>query len=130
MSAWVSINGLLRHTMTCVSTKSILIAIDILFWTIAAWCSFWYSKHAVEALDVGYLDRVRIEGSRVCQRHERWFNFLGSLVGWWAFWIVLYEFYVRRLAFSPVDAGLMLIGFIGMSGYLPYMIKYKTTLAK
>lgn len=113
-----------------VRSKGILIAMDVAFWLVASACSFWYSRHAIEALDVGYMDRFRIEGSIVCQMHERWFNFLGSLMGWWAFWLLLYGQFVRRVPFQATDLGLIIIAFIGMSGYLPYIIKYKTTLAK
>jgi len=110
--------------------KDLMICVDLGFWFIAVVSSLWYRRHAIDALNVGLEDRNRIAESAVCQQHERWFNFLGSLVGWWALWIVLYELYVRRLPIQAVDLGLIVIAFIGMSGYLPYMIKYKTTLAK
>ena len=116
--------------MACINAKALLILMDIVFWLLASVCSFWYGQHAVEALDVGYLDRVRIESSIICQRHERWFNFLGSLVGWLALWTLLYRLFVRCVSVQAVDLGLIIISFLGISGYLPYMIKYKTTLAK
>jgi hypothetical protein len=111
--------------VTC--AKAVLICLDLAFWFIAVVSSLWYRKHAIEAFNVGSEDRTRIAGSPVCQRHERWFNFFGSLAGWWALWIVLYELYLRRLPVEAVHVALILIAFVGISGYLPYMIKYKTS---
>ena len=74
-------------------------------------------------------DIFRIEGKDMppaLKFHQFWLNFLGSIVGWLMLWVAL-----RRLGFviaSPdhplkvSDFILLLVAFIGVTGYLPFAI--------
>lgn len=59
--------------------------------------------------------------------HQRWFNFVGSLVGWAALWFLVQKVvavspssYIRYI--SVWDAAIFVIAFIGVTGHLPYTI--------
>lgn len=58
--------------------------------------------------------------------HQRWFNFLGSLVGWFAGWILARRYLpcFRGATLTPTVSDLLtgFIAFVGVTGFLPYTI--------
>jgi hypothetical protein len=59
--------------------------------------------------------------------HQRWLNFIGSAAGWLCLWFVVVKVWLRMSdgdaqEFGWSYAALALIGFVGVSGYLPFTI--------
>ncbi len=52
--------------------------------------------------------------------HDHIFNFLGAILGWAALYYLV--FYGVNKDISTFDLLLVLVGFIGISGYLPHII--------
>ena len=58
---------------------------------------------------------------------QRWFNFLGSLVGWAALWVLTRRYWTYILGGPAIDPNLWdllagFIAFVGVTGYLPYTV--------
>ncbi|SPE43667.1 hypothetical protein SBA7_1650008 [Candidatus Sulfotelmatobacter sp. SbA7] len=57
-------------------------SLKLAYWLIAASASVFYAIFAVDALEVSEDDKQKIAKNRPLRWHQRWLNFLGSLVGW------------------------------------------------
>ncbi len=98
-------------------------SISVAYWVIAVAASALYGWKAVEIFTDVPSQRSRPPAA--WWWHQRWLNFLGSLVGWVALWIL-----GRKLV--PCVAGrcnpglegsyalLGFLAFVGVTGYLPY----------
>jgi len=65
--------------------------------------------------------RGKIPWQRRWQQY--WFNFIGSLSGWIAIWFVAQKLWASNLGqWRLADFGLAVVGFIGITGYLPYTV--------
>jgi hypothetical protein len=58
---------------------------------------------------------------------QRWFNFLGSIVGWAALWVLIRRYWTYILGGCAPDPSLWdllagFIAFVGVTGYLPYTV--------
>ncbi len=93
------------------------------YWILAVGFSLWYGKYAPEALEVSDEDKGKIAKSPALRWHQHWLNFLGSLVGWCLGYIVLQHVY-PGYKLGASDAILAFAAFIGMTGHLPYVVKY------
>ena len=71
--------------------------------------------------------------------HQRWFNFVGSVVGWTALWFLIQKAMTvlpssYTLTINVWDAVMFFLAFIGITGHLPYtmmgLIKSIGDLAK
>jgi hypothetical protein len=60
--------------------------------------------------------------------HQFWFNFAGSALGWAAIGYLVWRLLTKPDRFGFAEAGLSLIGAIGIVGYLPSML-HKTVNA-
>jgi len=59
--------------------------------------------------------------------HQFWFNFTGSLIGWFLLWLLIQKVWLGMQTFSLSQIGILdivilLISFIGITGYLPFGI--------
>jgi len=80
--------------------------------------SFFFGWKACEIFSVA-------EPKKMSQRfYLFWFNFFGSLIGWFALWVILFK--ILRCVSGPCQAGvelgdlvLALIAFAGITGHLP-----------
>jgi hypothetical protein len=59
--------------------------------------------------------------------HQRWFNFLGSTVGWLCLWFVLIKLWPHLIRPTPISlswpyVGLAFVGFVGVTGNLPWTV--------
>lgn len=73
------------------------------------------------------------KGTWQWKAHQIWLNFLGSALGWWAFWILLLDYKRQRDCpehhpLTYVDFALVVIAFLGMTGYLPHVSRYGSDL--
>jgi hypothetical protein len=64
------------------------------------------------------------DGTWAWKVHQFWLNFLGSFVGWWAFWLFRCE--SRSVAWP--DIALLAIAFLGMTGLIPHVSRYGSKL--
>lgn len=92
------------------------------FWVIAVLSSLFYGFAAFKIFSVDTKDRPFLWWA-----HQIWFNFLGSLAGWAAFWFLSLRVievapanYMRYI--SIWDAATAVVAFIGMTGHLPYTL--------
>lgn len=63
--------------------------------------------------------------------HQIWLNFLGSMVGWWAFWCLLTYYVDHRSSHASltyIDMVLAIIAFLGITGRLPHVSRYGSKL--
>jgi len=63
--------------------------------------------------------------------HQIWLNFLGSAVGWWAFWCFLVDYREHRnwhTSLTYIDFFLGLVAFLGVTGRLPHISRYGSKL--
>lgn len=97
--------------------------IKLAYWLIAASASVFYAIFAVDALEVSKDDKKKIAENGPLRWHQRWLNFLGSLVGWSLAYIVL-RHACPTSDFRPADFPLAFLAFIGMTGHLPYVVKH------
>lgn len=93
------------------------------FWVVAIVASVLYGAFAITIF-------VKVKGpppSRPWFWHQRWLNFLGSIVGWLSSWLII----LRHCGWpitsceGPPDAWDLiggLIAFLGMTGYLPFTL--------
>ena len=68
-------------------------------------------------------------------RHQRWFNFCGSAVGWLAVVLIVYKVGRCWNVQCPADvsAGDVLLGvvaFVGITGHLPYALQWVVSNAQ
>lgn len=86
----------------------------------------------VNELDQKEKSRSRWQrGSRPWKAHQIWLNSLGSGLGWWAFWCLLLDYEAYRDCKKPltyIDFVLVVIAFLGMTGYLPHVSRYGSKL--
>jgi hypothetical protein len=73
------------------------------------------------------------EGTTPWKVHQVWLNTLGSLFGWWAFWLLLLDYQQYRdspdhHALRYADIVLAAVAFLGMTGYLPKVSRYGSKL--
>jgi hypothetical protein len=59
--------------------------------------------------------------------HQRWFNFVGSALGWMGLWFVARKVYHCLAVACPghldwSDAALIAVAFVGITGHLPYAL--------
>ncbi len=97
----------------------------VLYWLVALLISLFYGFKAIKIFEpsVDEKDKSR----RAWRWHQRWLNFLGSLVGWIALWFLVRKF--SPSLFQDIHAEISLwdvigalIAFIGVTGYLPFTI--------
>lgn len=104
------------------------------FWSVAVVVSALYGRFCwpIHELDRGPFGAARWrDGSPAWKAHQIWLNFAGSVLGWWAFWCFLssYENHQRwQTSFTVVDLVLVVIAFLGMTGYLPKVSRYGSKL--
>jgi hypothetical protein len=95
----------------------------VLYALIALLFSCFYGWKAIEILtDV---DPKVIRGARLY--HQRWLNFLGSVAGWICLWFVIKKISLAiwdggELTGGWLELGLAIVGFVGVTGYLPYVV--------
>ena len=89
----------------------------------ATLASLFYGVFAVDALEVSEEDKKKIAGNAPLRWHQRWLNFLGSFVGWSLAYVV-FRHVCPAYDFRPADFPLAFLAFIGMTGHLPYVVKY------
>jgi hypothetical protein len=81
----------------------------VLFWALAVAASLLYAFGAFAAFFVSTTGT-----SLIWRWHQRWFNFVGSLAGWFAFWTLLAG---TTGLLGTVLAGA--VAFTGITGHLP-----------
>jgi hypothetical protein len=59
--------------------------------------------------------------------HQRWFNFVGAVLGWMAMWFVARKVYSCLAVMCPghldwSDAALIAVAFVGITGHPPYTL--------
>lgn len=93
-----------------------------IFWTIATVASVLYGAFAV-AIFVRPAERP----PTAWLWHQRWLNFVGSMTGWLALWLL----FVRHCGWPVQSCGRepgwwdaigALVAFVGVTGYLPFTI--------
>jgi hypothetical protein len=94
-----------------------------LYFVVAVGFSIFYGWKALEILT--NTEPNSFKGARLF--HQRWLNFLGSAAGWVCLWFVVVKLWLHisdgdRQEFSWSYAALALIGFVGVSGYLPFTV--------
>ena len=94
-----------------------------LYFVVALGFSIFYGWKALEILTNA--EPNSFKGARLF--HQRWLNFLGSAAGWLCLWFVVAKLWLYvsngdREEFSWSYAALALIGFVGVSGYLPFTV--------
>jgi hypothetical protein len=109
-----------------------MLIFNCIFWFIALVASGLLGWKAVEIFtDVPKKEREEKEKEK--QRppswwwQQRWFNFLGSIVGWAALWLLLRRYWTYILGRCGTDPRLWdllagFIAFVGITGYLPYTV--------
>lgn len=96
----------------------------VLFWVIALIASGFYGIMATRI----FFDPETVKSLSSVQRcHQSWLNFLGALVGWLVFWLLLRKFggcVIEECTseFGAWDAVGALVAFVGLTGYLPNVI--------
>jgi len=65
------------------------------------------------------------DGTWAWKAHQIWLNFLGSILGWYAFWLFLRECH-RSWAWPGI--ALLVIAFLGMTGLIPHVSRYGSKL--
>ena len=103
----------------------------IIFWIIALSVSIFYSSWAFR---IHLVDEKIVEEQKDAPKnkawfiHQWWFNFIGSITGWFLLWILLPTI---LLTFGPQpgyylfqlkDVALLLIAIIGITGHLPLTV--------
>lgn len=89
------------------------------FWALAVLFSAFYGWKARDIFQV-----KRPEESWAYLAHQAWFNFVGALSGWVAFWlealrIAWYATSGAQIQFGLSDAALGIMAFIGITGLMP-----------
>jgi hypothetical protein len=102
---------------------NIALVAKIGYGVVAVGFSLWYGKYASEALEVSEEDKNRISKNSALRWHQRWLNFLGSFVGWCLGYIALQHIY-PGYNLRASDAIVLFVAFVGMTGHLPYVVKY------
>jgi hypothetical protein len=93
-----------------------------LFWSLALVVSFLLGWFCLEVHNI----RVPEGYPRAARNHQRWFNFIGALVGWIALWCLVRRAWCVWWACSSLgqagwsDFVLGFVAFVGISGYFPY----------
>lgn len=62
--------------------------------------------------------------------HQRWLNFMGSMVGWIAAWYFLFDRFIpyrHSFTFKGSDAAVILVALLGMGGFLPLTLSLVPT---
>lgn len=101
-----------------------------LYWFFAILASAWFGQHAVV---IFITDPKSRRHESVWQWYQRWLNFVGSISGWIALWIVgkKYFDYVFLSASAPTfnawDVLGCFIAFVGITGHLPFLVVSVTT---
>jgi hypothetical protein len=113
---------------------------NLLFFAIAAIASLLYGWNCWTINELDWNDALQEEdaerwkkGTWPWKAHQIWLNFLGSALGWWAFWILLLD--CKRGRDCPqdhpltyIDFALLIVAFLGMTGYLPHVSRYGSNL--
>jgi hypothetical protein len=91
----------------------------IIFWVFAIISSIFYSAFALKI----HLVTLQ-EGNAPWIIHQRWFNFVGSIIGWIILWIILPDLLQAfglqsTKAFSLKEIILCLLALLGITGHLP-----------
>lgn len=107
------------------------IFLSIVFWLVALSASVLYGRYAVAIHSPPKRPNQTADDEAIYPSawhwHQRWLNFVGSLVGWLALWFLLRTFGSCVLGpcaepFAGSDALLALIAFVGVTGYIPGLI--------
>jgi hypothetical protein len=93
------------------------------YWTIAVVASFLYGWCAVAIFKPHIAGREEPPPTSWWW-HQRWLNFLGSLVGWLVLWLLIRKFGGCVFSGCAADIGVWdvvgaFVAFIGVTGYLP-----------
>jgi len=97
--------------------------IRLVYWVAATLASALYGLFATDALEVSEDDKKKIKENGPLRWHQRWLNFLGSLAGWSLAYVVLRHSWSAG-DFRLSDLPLAFLAFVGMTGHLPYVVKY------
>lgn len=94
-----------------------------LYWIVALWASALYDWYAMEIHTPA--TATQLPAAKLW--HQRWFNFLGSLVGWCALWLLLKELLpciIGTCALEPsvLHVVLAFTAFVGVTGHLPMTV--------
>jgi hypothetical protein len=97
--------------------------LSIAYWIVALVASALYGWHAV-TIFLEPQEPSESHRSTAWAWHQRWLNFLGALVGWFALWFLVRAFGACVFAACTVELGpwhavAALIAFVGVTGYLP-----------
>jgi len=89
------------------------------------WFLFWATA-VVASLFFGWkcfdIHGVNIGDAHWSKRwHQHWVNFVGSLFGWAAFWIVFRKVCIYPSPVGWFDAAMMAVAYIGIIGYIPFV---------
>ena len=92
------------------------------FWTLALIASIFFGLKAFDLFGVSTKGRT---GAWLV--HQFWLNFLGSAFGWTAGWFIIRKVWLSLDATGPMDFGWLdavwiAVAFVGMTGYLPYVV--------
>jgi hypothetical protein len=96
---------------------------EVAFWSFAGVVTAFLGWFCFEIHD---LNRAEYRGSKLAQ--QVWLNVVGALAGWVALWFLVLRWWgVRGLSAASVqltasDFVLALTAFIGVTGYLPYLV--------
>lgn len=108
--------------------KDVLWAVlPYVFWAIALGWSVFYACSCFAAFLVDTPGAEEVLGKfghkkRLWYVHQWWFNFVGSIAGWFALWICLTRNRESTSQISASDVGLGFVAFVGITGHLPYAI--------
>lgn len=97
------------------------------FWLVALVASVLYGWKAVEIhIGVTNISPEKQPGP-AWWWHQRWLNFLGSLVGWLALWFTIGKLWPCAIApcSGPLtlwDAVIASVAFVGVTGYIPMAV--------
>lgn len=97
----------------------------IMFWVVALAFSFFYGRYAV------VLFEVKVQGENAAKARwwptlawHNWVNFVGSFVGWAAtYYFLFYRLMpTHSFSFKAEDLIPIVIGLLGVTGFLPYTL--------
>jgi hypothetical protein len=95
----------------------------VVYFAVAVAFSVFYSRNAIKIFT-----RADIKALTDAQRfHQCWLNFLGSAVGWLCVWFVVVKIWHLVLGGRAPEVGwayvaLAVVGFVGITGYLPFTV--------
>ncbi len=100
------------------------VVIKLIFAVIGFIFSVYYGVNAVEIFAQHENKHVKLSDiySRPFKFHQIWINFFGQLLGWTAWYLVLFYWKELVLLDWPVVVAVFFVGITGVMGFLPHIV--------